>query len=972
MRKRSFSALAWLALLVAFSLLAGSGCTRRFFRQRADKEVDALLREKDVYDPWKIDQYHVEPDPRARFSSSGNPDRPPMPPDDSAATSLAPNPQRPPKTGIELEEGQVYLDLLADWDQENRTADTTTPPPPKPLANDPFVSRSQPKAFRLKLEQAVELGLINSREFQDRREDLYLTALPVTVERFAFSTQFFATEELIRERLGKLFPDGPANRWVSNSNLGFSKLFPRGALLLFQFANRTVIEMANKASPHTVSESTINLDFIQPLLRGGGKAVTLEPLTQAERDLLYEIRDFARFRKQFFVAIAAGADIGGTAIGATRFRNQPAAFSINDFVPGALIRPRRGSLQGLPASGFAQSSGYLPVVLGQVLMDNERQNITKLEEILKLFKAFEEGGEISPLQVDRVEQQLLQSRSSAYFREQDYRDDLDRFKLQLGVPVNLPLELDDTPVATQRSQLRHFERILQEYDQVREEAASLYFDPQPDALRKGLLRLGTSSKLAVGTDFRMRFVRRWNFWTGRSTMELRQDISRMREQLRRLLDERDQLEQKGQILSPEQQRTLDDLRFDLDIARFELNLRAYEALPVARLAGLVGQAAMGNTFVPLGGLMPLGTEVRGPQATRFLEVYNDFEVLLLEARNERIAGARKEWTALPRLCLERQDLMTADLDLAEALVARAALDNRFDLMNTRAQLMDSWRQIAVAANALLGTANVEYHLTSLTPPGQAKPFAFDGSRSRHQLAFNAELPLVRIVERNSYRASLIGWQRQRRTLMATEDTIVAGARAQLRQLRVLAENYRIQQRAVELAYLQVENSLDTFRAPPLPTNQPLAGGAAGSSAALTQQLLEAQRNLIDAQNRLVTVWVQYLTTRMQLYRDLELMPLDYRGAWTDDVATCYCPPNLPGPAGVDPSQGSGEKPEAAPAPRPLESPRSPVNDPAGPPPGGRRLRGRLEVYPLRDEGTSGTHHLPSGTRGSDPDRDGGR
>src|SRR5207253_3023023 len=181
-----------------------------------------------------------------------------------------------------------------------------------------------------------------------------------------------------------------------------------------------------------------------------------------------------------------------------------------------------------------------------------------------------------------------------------------------------------------------------------------------------------------------------------------------------------------------------------------------------------------------------------------------------------------------------------------------------DLMNVRAQLVDSWRQIAVAANSLLGTFNIEYHLTSMTPPGGDMPFAFSGSRSRHQLVFDGELPLVRLVERNNYRASLIGWQRDRRTLMATEDTIVFGVRSELRQLRVLAENYRITQRAVELAYLQVENSLEVFRTPPLPTAPTV------DTSALTQQLLEAQRNLITAQNQLVNIWVQYLTTRMQL------------------------------------------------------------------------------------------------------------
>src|SRR6266700_1303660 len=57
------------------------------------------------------------------------------------------------------------------------------------------------------------------------------------------------------------------------------------------------------------SQSNINLDLIQPLLRGGGRAVTLEPLTQNERNLLYEIRLFARFREQFFANITTGGDL---------------------------------------------------------------------------------------------------------------------------------------------------------------------------------------------------------------------------------------------------------------------------------------------------------------------------------------------------------------------------------------------------------------------------------------------------------------------------------------------------------------------------------------------------------------------------------------------------------------------------------------------------------------------------------------
>src|SRR5207253_1325102 len=128
----------------------------------------------------------------------------------------------------------------------------------------------------------IELGLINNREYQDRREDLFLAALPVTLNRFSFAAQFFATEEAIRQKIGRELPGGPDNSWRLNTATGFSKRFATGALLMLRFANQTVFELTGSGR-HTTSQSTISLDVLQPFLRGGGRAVTLEPLTQTER-----------------------------------------------------------------------------------------------------------------------------------------------------------------------------------------------------------------------------------------------------------------------------------------------------------------------------------------------------------------------------------------------------------------------------------------------------------------------------------------------------------------------------------------------------------------------------------------------------------------------------------------------------------------------------------------------------------------
>jgi outer membrane lipoprotein SlyB len=269
-------------------------------------------------------------------------------------------------------------------------------------------------------------------------------------------------------------------------------------------------------------------------------------------------------------------------------------------------------------------------------------------------------------------------------------------------------------------------------------------------------------------------------------------------------------------------------------------------------------------------------------------------------------------------------------------------------MNVRAQMVDSWRQIAIFANALLGTFNVEYNLSTSTPATVNQPLAFGGSRNTHRLSLNTELPLVRINERNNYRAALIAYQRERRTLMLAEDFVLQVVRGDLRQLRLLADNYKIQQRQVELAYLTVESSLESLVAPPTVTPSIGGGGGgaagattggtttgttgaaaatsasalggglggAGAAAALVNQLLSAQSSLALAQNQMLTVWVNYQNARFQLYRDLELIPLDFRGVWIDDNATCDRDARQPGgpevPSGRD---ASPPEPERIPGPK---------------------------------------------------------
>src|SRR5213076_2445992 len=118
--------LATLAAVALTALSAGPGCSRKFFRERADCDVAGVITQKNVFPDWAVKNWHVYPDPRARFADPFNPDRPPYPPDDYAARVLSPNPQHPTKkTGVGRQDGTGYLCLLEQWDAQNRADDAT-------------------------------------------------------------------------------------------------------------------------------------------------------------------------------------------------------------------------------------------------------------------------------------------------------------------------------------------------------------------------------------------------------------------------------------------------------------------------------------------------------------------------------------------------------------------------------------------------------------------------------------------------------------------------------------------------------------------------------------------------------------------------------------------------------------------------------------------------------------------------------
>jgi hypothetical protein len=893
----------WPSLLMVFGLLVGiGGCTRTYFRKSADNEVEGVLGEKDTEPLWKIEQFHVYPDARSRFADPSNPDHPPMPPDDYATFARSPHPQQPGKGGVGYVQGWAWLEMIKVWDADNRerreaadAAEETqtaqkddekssskdkpelllTAPATKdsrhPVAAffDEPLKAKQP-GFLLNLDQSIELGVLNSPQYQTFREELYEAALPVTQQRFNFTFQWAAGEDFIREWAGRGASSGSSksvtvgsatdlsasttptvttgpgtNNWTGLSTVSFTKLFVSGALLTFDFVNTNVWNFLGQ-SPFT-STSTVNLSLTQPFLQGGGRAVTLEPLTQAERNLFYAIRAYARFREQFFVSVALGSSLPGSLASASG--------------TGSGSSP----ISALAALGIASTDvsggfvGYLSTLFRECDLAADQKLVLDLERALRIYEGYQEGGLFSPLQVSQVRSTLLQAQNTVLTDQQFVNNAVDQFKLVLGLPANLPLILDDAPAREITHQYDRYYAVITDSD-----AAHKSIERQeelaPGKLRAVLLEIYTRGPLVRGTEYQKTLPVSWATWARASDKALQDRLDQLREKRRKTLDRKTELEVKGQSLSDEETRRLRADELETDIGALEQVLRRYEDRPWEKRA--------------------TPEQRQQDRSKLFRLVAYSAEVVLVGARNERLETVAKLWPELPKAPLGDLDLSTEEVQKAQQVAVQHSLTNRWDLMNARAELVDSWRQLRVTANALMGVFNVQYNLQSTTPVGGAKPFAFSTSRTSSDLSLDTQLPLNRLAQRNAYRIALINYQQQRRALMVLEDNIAVQVRFDVRQLQLFAANYTIQKRVIESLYAQVESALEVITAPADPSQLQTTGSTAqATAAALTNQYLGALNSLNGAQTRMYDIWLSYQATRMQLYLDLESLRMDNRGVW---------------------------------------------------------------------------------------------
>ncbi len=784
---------------LALALLAASiaGCTRAYYRKSADREVNRLISDKADDPRWALTLPSVQAPEDSRLFDPGDPDHPPMPPDDPASHEL-----------MERVDGKRGP---SSWRSSTDGG---------PVVSDAWLAalpRDKAGNVMLNLRSAVQIALKNSRDFQTEREDIYLSALDVTFERFRFDAQFslgstgtYTTKGSIQAgktapRQASVVTDGSV-RWLSAG----------GGELLAGLANTLVWEF-NGSAVHS-SSSLLNFSLIQPLLRLGGRARVLESLTQSERSLLANVRQMEQFQHGYYIRITAGRNAGE---GPSR--------------SGSVGATGLGLIAGTPSGtiGAPRADGLMGLLEEQQRITNLEGNVARLRESLdQLEAAFDAGRIPSRLQVDQARQALYSGQSSMLSTLAAYQTRLDNYKLELGLPPGLPVLVKDPMLdslaLTDKATTAISRTLSDELEVIRNR----------DVIKgKDQLRTHLGTVLGLETSFHSQLVR------------MEADLARARRNL------------------PERQRQLVRLQRRKDLATLSIEPGRFETSRLAAKIALLEQrlpAMSKDVDTAFAALRTYGADMESmelePARAKLSELASSLSGLLLALSLDQTAS-RLETLILPQVDL------TADSALA---IAR---ENRLDWMNARARLVDSWRQIDFNANALLSTVN-------LTASGSMGSIQNDWTRldaRNGNLKFGLQFdsPLTRLAERNDYREALINYQRSRRSLNEFEDRVQLSLRNTIRIVDLSQLNFELRRDAVQIAISQVDLARLRLDEPPRP------GAVAQFGATTARDLVSALSDLLQAQNDFLSVWVSYQVIRMLLDFEIGTMRFGPDGRWAD-------------------------------------------------------------------------------------------
>lgn len=235
----------------------------------------------------------------------------------------------------------------------------------------------------LSLENALCVAARNDRTYQKHKEDIFFRALDLDYEQYQFETSFSGM------LLSALSGDFDGNSQADGAGrAGAERDFESGATV----AGKLAFDVAQLLHDdwHSVG-LTGDLTMTVPLLRGSGKEIVREPLTQAERNLVYGIRGFEEYRQSFSVTVA---------------------------------------------------SAFFRVLESAQQVRNAQDNLERLADNNRRAEMMFDAGRMQRIQVDQARTDVLNAEQSLIGKRRSFQSGLDSFKMQIGLPPEARVELD--------------------------------------------------------------------------------------------------------------------------------------------------------------------------------------------------------------------------------------------------------------------------------------------------------------------------------------------------------------------------------------------------------------------------------------------------------------------------------------------------------------------------------------------------
>ena len=771
-------------LLLAILSLPLSACTRSKYRAAADRQSVQLISSRNTDYRWSLPSRPVEPAPDSRMSIPANLDCAPKPPDDPAAQPLMYCPDG--------HKNEKY------W---KKIPDAHSIESPRWLDSLP---RQADGSVRLDQQTAIDLALLHSRDYQSQYESVYLTALSLTGNEFEFQTQWNGGTGTQYTATGK---DIGNNKLLQVSDrLGFNRNLAGGGQLATNVLNSFFWDFGNNSLG---SNGLLVTTFTQPVLRGAFRHVRLENLTQAERNLLYQVRTFARFRRQMY------ADV---------------------------------------------SAGYLSLLTQKQSIRNAESNIESLKTNLVEHQEMQNLKMVSQIQVDQIFQEYQNGRLTLLAAEQDLIAAQDDFKFQLGLPPYVPFEIDERL-------LQPFELVSPELESLNQEVEQLYFSLHKYTPTESMpFEFATQQQLYESFEQYQQLYKR----VAKALPSIKGEYDRWTDHLAQLklksLNETDQIDLlQQQELAKRVGKELRDLEGGL-AKQDEIDGEVKKKIDAYSRGVPDSDKSEQQAVLPSDTDLSLGTEKTLGQELRP-------EVVAWQSLYSAISGPLRQDISNLYIYQTQIRLFLIDvppLTVPQEVAVSYAHQNRLDQMNRQANVMDAFRKIEVAADALQSSLTLNGQVGLGTDPNKVNAFRLDSSANTYRAGLAFDGPLNRLNERNIYRATQIAYQQATRDYTAGKDIIANEVRSALRQIELRRLNFQIARQQLVAATRQVDQAQFNLRT------------ATISSTNLTRDLLQSLQGLLSAKNNLIGNWVQYKALRIRIFAILELLYMDENGLWVNE------------------------------------------------------------------------------------------